>query len=292
MINFGHPSDLKDIEIEDLELMYKCRDLTARLHDFGLTNNEIKILLYLVLYGPCTVHTLHQHVRIHRVDIYHNLSSLLSRGIIILSDSARPRKYSALPIKDILDQLVRTEMNFLQTMSSNKENYIKLAGSTAIPGYGNNKMAHAEDDSEGSFQLLVGEAIYIKMEGMIVNANRQVLAMLADERLQEGLLCFLKEAASRGVDVKVLSTRKPEIYLNNNSKESGACCIIKMPTNCPITNYIISDESDMVLLFSDLPSSKQQARGFYTNKIEIIKSFYEAFNIYRTIIMDFPDTHN
>ncbi|HXG07938.1 MAG TPA: helix-turn-helix domain-containing protein [Nitrososphaera sp.] len=288
MINFGDPSDLKNIEIDDLELMYKCRDLAVKLHDFGLTNNEIKILLYLLLYGPCTVHTLHQHVRIHRVDIYHNLSLLLSRGIVVLSDSARPRKYSALPIRDILYKLVSTEMNFLETVSSNKEYCMKLLGSTAMQRHGNNKIIN---DSEGVFQLLVGDAIYIKMEQMIVNANRQVLAMLADERLQEGLFCFLKDAASRGVDVKVISTRKPKMCLSNNSKESGTYSIVKMPTNYPITNYIISDESDMVL-FSDLPSRKQQALGFYTNKTEIIKSFYEAFSMCRTIIMDSPDTHN
>src|SRR6185503_6751458 len=110
--------------------------LIAELQKLDLTLNEARILLFLMTHGNSTASDVSRHTGIQRTETYNYISTLLSKGVVF-STFDRPQKYYALPIQEVIDCLVQTKQNALQTITEKKKGYQEMVdsivSSTVVP---------------------------------------------------------------------------------------------------------------------------------------------------------------
>lgn len=82
-------------------------ELKSRLIQvFGLTSNEARVYLALIKDDYYTAGELSKITGIHRSRIYDNLSGLVAKGLIVKS-SHEPKRFSALPIQEAVEQILQ-----------------------------------------------------------------------------------------------------------------------------------------------------------------------------------------
>ncbi|MHA1593706.1 MAG: TrmB family transcriptional regulator [Candidatus Baldrarchaeia archaeon] len=82
--------------------------LQEALESLGLTQNEAKVLLTLLIAGkPLNASEISRRSGVPRPNVYETLNKLVSRGFVIKEASGRGSKYLALPISEIFETLER-----------------------------------------------------------------------------------------------------------------------------------------------------------------------------------------
>ena len=89
--------------------------LQERLRDFGLTNNESRIYLYLSKNGPSKAIKISKEEGIPRTETYHLLSTLESKGIVI-SSIQRPTRFSAVVIEQAIDAIIDNQLKKIEEL--------------------------------------------------------------------------------------------------------------------------------------------------------------------------------
>src|SRR5688572_7377009 len=121
--------------------------LVAELQNLDLTLNETRILLFLMTHGNATASDVSRHTGIQRTETYNYISTLLAKGVVF-STFDRPQKYYALPINEVIDCLVQTKQNALQSITEKKKSYQEMVdsilSSTIVP----------ESDKKESYQIV------------------------------------------------------------------------------------------------------------------------------------------
>jgi sugar-specific transcriptional regulator TrmB len=75
--------------------------IKLKLAEFGLTQNECKVFIFLGKYGPKTGGEVHLALNMPRTETYKLLSNLQSKGLLT-SSFDRPIRYSAISMDDAL----------------------------------------------------------------------------------------------------------------------------------------------------------------------------------------------
>lgn len=99
--------------------------ILEKLRDFGLTNSESRIYLYLSQSGPKKAKEISNAEKIPRTRTYRILSKMEQKGAIdILND--RPKKFFVHPIEITLDSLIQYEYQKITEMHKTKKILIPL----------------------------------------------------------------------------------------------------------------------------------------------------------------------
>jgi sugar-specific transcriptional regulator TrmB len=99
--------------------------LKEKLHEFGLTNNESKIYLFLSKNGPAKAIKITQAEGIPRTETYHLLSTLEKKGIVKPSIQ-RPTKFSAVIIEQAIESIIDNQQKKIEELKLIKHDMIKL----------------------------------------------------------------------------------------------------------------------------------------------------------------------
>src|SRR4029079_11449729 len=151
--------------------------LIVELQKLDLTLNEARILLFLMIHGNATASDVSRHTGIQRTETYNYISTLLAKGVVF-STFDRPQKYYALAINEVIDCLVQTKQNALQTITEKKKGYQEMVDSivsnTVVP----------ESDKKESYQIVMGEnSINAKIKRMLADAKEDVTILVTDRNL-------------------------------------------------------------------------------------------------------------
>jgi sugar-specific transcriptional regulator TrmB len=250
--------------------------LTTELQKLDLTLNEARILLFLMTHGHSTASDVSRHTGIQRTETYNYISTLLAKGVIF-STFDRPQKYYALPITEVIDCLVQTKQNALQTIAEKKKDYEGMVeailSSTMIP----------ETEKKESYQIVMGEnAINAKIKRMLAEAKDEVTVLVTDRNLvnlyHAEITDQLIQLTAKGIRVKLRTPCKnANDYLGSDEAEKGSISLKTTAKVVPV-NFVLIDNKDIILLLESNSFKKSELCGFYTNNLSMISVFKFIFD--------------
>ncbi len=249
-------------------------NLISELQKLDLTLNEARILLFLMTHGHSTASDVSRNTGIQRTETYNYISTLLAKGVVF-STFDRPQKYYALPINEVIDCLVQTKQNALQTIAEKKKDYQGMVeailSSTVVP----------DSDKKESYQIVMGEnSINAKIKRMLAEAKEEVTVLVTDRNLvnlyHAEITDQLIQLTAKGVRVKLRTPCKnANDYLNTEDKTS-----ISLKTTAKVVpvNFVLVDNKDIILLLESNSFKKSELCGFYTNNLSMISVFRFIFD--------------
>lgn len=252
--------------------------LIVELQKLDLTLNEARILLFLMIHGNATASDVSRHTGIQRTETYNYISTLLAKGVVF-STFDRPQKYYALAINEVIDCLVQTKQNALQTITEKKKGYQEMVdsivSSTVVP----------ESDKKESYQIVMGEnSINAKIKRMLADAKEEVTILVTDRNLvnfyHAEITDQLIKMTTKGIRVKLRTPCKnANEYINPEDGESGSSSIsLKTTSKVVPVNFVLVDNKDIILLLESNSFKKSELCGFYTNNLSMISVFRFIFD--------------
>lgn len=159
-----------------------AKDAAMLLVEFGFTELEAEIYLYLLGASPSTGYKVAKGIRKPAANTYKALQTLAAKGATLVEDGAI-QQVSALPYAELLDRL---EREFSKRQSAARK---------AFQAY------EAPTVEEGVYQLGSWESVIQRATELLNAASSEVIAVgdLAD------LATSLKQVAGRGVSVLIAS---------------------------------------------------------------------------------------
>jgi sugar-specific transcriptional regulator TrmB len=248
--------------------------LISELQKLDLTLNEARILLFLMTHGNSTASDVSRHTGIQRTETYNYISTLLAKGVVF-STFDRPQKYYALQINEVIECLVQTKQNALQSIAEKKKDYQEMVeailSSTVVP----------DSDKKESYQIVMGEnSINAKIKRMLAEAKEEVTVLVTDRNLvnlyHAEITDQLIQMTSKGVRVKLRTPCKnANDYISADDKTS-----ISLKTTAKVVpvNFVLVDNKDIILLLESNSFKKSELCGFYTNNLSMISVFRFIFD--------------
>jgi sugar-specific transcriptional regulator TrmB len=256
-------------------------DLAVELQKLGLTFNEARIILFLMLHKNSNANDISKYTKIQRTETYGYISSLLSKGLIF-STFDRPQKYYTLSMKEVIECLVMTKQSELNILSTKKQEYQQVVDRVA------NTMVAPSSETKDSYQVIMGEnSINAKVKRMLANAKEEIIILITERNLvnfyRAEIIDFLIETATKGMRVKLLTPCKNAVYyLTNDNGEVSTSVSLKVLTNYVPLNFVLVDNKEIVVLLES-PMKKQDLGGFYTNNASLVSAFGFIFTTGNTV---------
>ncbi len=254
--------------------------LISELQKLDLTLNEARILLFLMTHGNSTASDVSRHTGIQRTETYNYISTLLSKGVVF-STFDRPQKYYSLQMDEVIDCLVQTKQNALQSIAEKKKGFQELVDTIV-----SNTVVH-ESDKKESYQIVMGEnSINSKIKRMLADAKEEVTILVTDRNLvnfyHAEITDQLIQLTSKGIRVKLRTPCKNATdYINGETEEGRkASSAISLKTTAKVVpvNFVLVDNKDIILLLESNSFKKSELCGFYTNNLSMISVFRFIFD--------------
>lgn len=218
--------------------------IQEKLLNFGISQNESKIFVFLSKHGSKSAIEITRLLRISRTETYRIINTLQNRGMIS-STIDHPVKFSALPIGKALDLLIRTEMENIRMLHDQKNEIIKIWN--LLPSF-----AKEYDTEEEKIQILKGQnSIVSKIDEMIHGAQKSLLLLGSEKNFMRlhhsDSLEILQDGLS---EIKILTSGSENfIHIFENMKNAE---IRKIPKEIQKNLcLIIKDEKEIIMLMGD-----------------------------------------
>jgi sugar-specific transcriptional regulator TrmB len=264
--------DLKDLTTsQDYAESQIKQELVSEFKKLDVGANEAKILIFLMSNGSTTASDIARHTGIQRTDTYHYLSSLLAKGVV-LSTFGKPQKYYSLSFDEVIDCLVQGKYDTLKgVLNTKKECQEKLDKIM--------KVTKGVKDENG-YQVLNGDALNSRIKKILGEVNEKVTVYLSQKMLirlyHADIADELVALTKRGVHVKIRTEiRKPIEGIDD--QDSGDLMFISTVLRPIPVNFIIFDDSRMIIITEDKDEDGHIFSGFYTNKRALISTFEYLF---------------
>lgn len=179
---------------------------TTVLRSIGLTENEIKIYLYLLKKGTSTAYTIAKDTGIYRVHVYDKLEQLMNKGLVNqVYEGAK--KYFAATHPSKLKQYLEDKRKKLTTQEQEVE--------TILPELEKLMLIPKEDTSVEVFKGKEGLKYFLKD---IVKTKKDVaITGMDDTRYRAELPVFMKQyfrdLTKHKIKERVITVKKEEVYL-------------------------------------------------------------------------------
>jgi sugar-specific transcriptional regulator TrmB len=245
--------------------------LTEQLLDYGLTEQESQIYVYVAKRGPSLAGEISKALKIQRGQTYNILKTLQKKGIVEALAS-RPTRFSATPLPKALDILMQAHQQRQYTMEKTKPQLLAMWESTLTTG--------TAEILEEKFQFLTGvEGIYRKALE-IVQRSRKSISMIASESAvyhvdRLGVIDEIRKASRKNVEVKILAELTPRT--SQTIKQIGKINIKALREPRP-PNFLIVDQKQIIFLTRPLESTDPiEATAVWTNSPTLIDTIERVF---------------
>ena len=242
-----------------------CNSLTK----FGLSKNEARVFIYLAKYGGQKAHKISRALSLHRTETYKILKRLEEKSLAyrILD---KPIKFSVIPIRKALENLVQEERQRIQRLEEEKKKVLEIWDSILVPV--------REHEALGEFiQVLKGKnQIYIRASEVMENAEKEILMMASNENLLQlfysGVLDGLAEKAKKiRVEMITDSSLRSTYIIKKLKLRGNSLCV----DDDRLPSFILSEKS--LLLFLDDENGRNGKRALWTNQKAMIDALRVSF---------------
>jgi sugar-specific transcriptional regulator TrmB len=264
LLNFSRGND------EHLSSLKMIKGVLAK---FGLSNNEIRVYVYLARSGARKARDVSDVLSLHRTETYKILRSLEKRGLVS-SVFEKPLKFIATSFEKTIDILIKARKLRIEFLERKKKDIVDSW--LSLP------QLEMEPERKEVFQVLEGkEQFNLKADEILEKTRKEICIFAPDSdllRLYHSGFTDRLEKFSKSRNIKIL-------LLTNNTQKS--CFVVgkmklanvkHMPSNIDdLPGFIIADHEHLLFSIKGdrdpeiLESGKKRTRvtAFWTN--------YEAF---------------
>ncbi len=255
--------------------------LYADLASCGLTQNQSRIYLCLLLTGPAPARSISRALGLHRVDVYRRLHELEELGLLeTYVDS--PKKYIALNPTEAASVLVRRHEEKLAKLRQRSHDVFKRLAAIQ------NSLSQRSQSLPGQFhdstyRFVVGrKRYYDEVKDLVRNAKREVLRISSAGGLIRTFLSGLQNdyaiAKSRGVEIMMIS----EIDDRNRNYARKLSHIVKLRRldNLRLRFTVIDRSISIISARFDVDADtleSPQDRYIILDNAELSEALYQVF---------------
>jgi sugar-specific transcriptional regulator TrmB len=254
--------------------------LEEALARFGLSENEVRIYVYLERTGEKKATEIAEALSFHRTDIYRILSALEEKGLVS-SSFEKPLKFVAIPLDKAVDLLIKTQKMRISLLEKEKVNVINLW--LSIP------KEKVQNSKKNVFQILEGEPqVFSKVNELLERTRTELLVFAPEEYLNKLVNNdFLEnlELCSQRLCVNLLTESSPkgEFFLSRiNGTISKGMYDVESIGKLPC--FIVSDKQELLTVFYNQDEAKERSQG---KKIRLVGHFTNCTAYVQAMLMLF-----
>lgn len=249
------------------------------LKDFGLTDKESVIYIYLAKSCFQKAGIISKRLRMHKAQVYRILGNLRNKGLVV-STFEVPMRFEAVPFERFLDLMIKTKKEEVTLLEGKRDELMAhwRANNIECPAF-----------PLGRFMIIEGrKKLYSIIFQMIERAEREVLGIIdclgITQAVQMGLLNILKKPETRfrfltEITKENFQTMKPILKRVTTKNANFTINHVELVSGiCP--RFIIRDDEECIILLSpkeaSLMNSKHES-GIWTNRPAVFytQSFFE-----------------
>jgi len=191
--------------------------LLTSLLEFGLTQNQARVYLFLSKNTSKSAPEISKCLKIPRTETYHLLNGLQSKGITIAA-FGKPTKFQAVPFDKSINILVSNERTRLDELE--KQSLYMISQWNMIPDTETNDALIKEN----RFQIVQGKVSIVGKLNQLINSAKKDVYLLGSEKdfMKFYHTDFIDSLKSTNSNLKILMST------NNNSP----FIINELPANC------------------------------------------------------------
>lgn len=181
--------------------------VALQLTSYGLTLNEAKVYLFLLVSRDSSVKTISDSLKLHRVEVYRKLRELEELGLVELQLGV-PKRYAAVAAEDALTVLLsRREKELSESKKKSAEMIATVNLLSKTHGGG---ARDPVDQPQSTYKLIVGRERYFKeMRTLMAGSKQEILRIVFPEAINRtynnGFDQEYIHARARGVSIRIIS---------------------------------------------------------------------------------------
>jgi len=190
-------------QTEFLPKISSHENLISSLSEFGITQNQARVYLYLSKNTPKSAPEISKSLKIPRTETYHLLNGLQSKGITIAT-CGKPCKFQAVPFDKSVQILVNNERTRLDELENQTTNLISLW--KTLPESEN----QIEETHENRFQIIQGRVSIVgKLNQMVGSAKNNIQILGSEKDFKKFYHTeFFKQLQKTTIGIKILMASK------------------------------------------------------------------------------------
>lgn len=249
------------------------------LKDFGLTNKESQVYIYLAKSCIQKAGRISKQLRMHKAQVYRILRNLRNKGIVV-STFEVPMRFEAVPFESFLDLKIKSKKEEVSILEDKRDELLEYWNSISI---------ECPVNRLGRFMIIEGRNnLYSMIFQMIERAEREVSGIIdclgLTQAVQMGLLNVLERTETRfrfltEITKENLQMTKPILEKVIAKNENFSVNHVRLVSGiCP--RFIIRDEREAIIFFSHKEASLMDSKdenGIWTDRPAVFytKSFFE-----------------
>jgi len=191
--------------------------LLTSLLEFGLTQNQARVYLFLSKNTSKSAPEISKSLKIPRTETYHLLNGLQSKGITIAA-FGKPTKFQAVPFDKSINILVNNERTRLDELE--KQSLYMISQWNMIP----DTVTDEALINENRFQIVQGKVSIVGKLNQLINSAKKDVLLLGSEK------DFMKFYHTDFIDSLKDANTNLKILMSTNN--SSPFIVNELPANC------------------------------------------------------------
>jgi sugar-specific transcriptional regulator TrmB len=257
------------------------------LKDFGLTEKEIEVFVFLAKRGVLKSREIARHFRKDNAQVLRILKSLQGKGLVESTLEA-PKRFTAVPIENILDSFIASKRSEAASIEEAKEDLLS---------YFERFKSVGQESAPEKFVVIDGKKIYLKILRMVKEAKNHLSSVATVSGLmraeQFGIFDaafthplksqiqfqFLTELSKQNVEImKTLLKKVPKVKFDLKVRNPDV--------GLQLSPRMVIKDNDEILFFitprTDFSTFKQEEVCLWTNCKQLVQAFAGVFeNLWR-----------
>ena len=245
--------------------------LLTSLIDFGLTQNQARVYLFLSKNTTKSAPEISKNLKIARTETYHLLNGLQSKGITIAA-FGKPTKFQAVPFDKSINILVNNERSRIDELE--KQTLYMVSQWNLIP---DTETAEALI-KENRFQIVQGKVSIVGKLNQLINSAKKDVLLLGSEKdfMKFYHTDFIDSVKDTNINIKILmSTNNNAPYIVD---ELPANCIKKFEDSLGENLWFLIKDCEEIFFFIK-NSENEEMLAVWTDSKTMLNSMKLLFNM-------------
>ena len=245
--------------------------LLTSLLEFGLTQNQARVYLFLSKNTSKSAPDISKSLKIARTETYHLLNGLQSKGITIAA-FGKPTKFQAVPFDKSINILVNNERSRIDELE--KQTLYMVSQWNLIP---DTETADALI-KENRFQIVQGKVSIVGKLNQLINSAKKDVLLLGSEKdfMKFYHTDFIDSVKDTNINIKILmSTNNNAPYIVD---ELPANCIKKFEDSLGENLWFLIKDCEEIFFFIK-NSENEEMLAVWTDSKTMLNSMKLLFNM-------------
>ena len=254
----------------------KREEQIETLMQLGLTRNQARAYLMLLLAGQATAREVSELSKIARPDIYRVMPTLVEKGLIerIITNAGTPAKFQAIPVEDALPTMLKQRSTQQNLLAKKTEQFLRDFRDI---------QPSSQESTESACTLIPNRESVLKRLKRMLEAEHSVCMVTSSKRYAIGTLAFHnahRENSNPDLEIKIVTDRftPHEKVLRAMEKLGGNPKFqVKFLDKAPAAIVTIFDGKEACVTLSALPQHAEGSTLWSTDSsfIALAQSHFE-----------------